>query len=320
MSSSNQSTAVQIAACLSLALLTASVAFGQSILFVRGADRSGGFLEAGTDFQRTEQLADIFNASTVDGNHGWAELRMALEAAGYDVEQIAEQAENTSGPSDGIAVAFDAMNLEAYDVIVMGSNNAVYSAAQVDALEAWIRSGGGALFISDANFGGDWADAPDSDQQFLDRFGLVMNQDRGTYVVRRDDGDYARPGHPILAGVDAFDGEGVSPIVAGNDDDVVAGAEGSTRVNTPPFGNNKRGQTRPVNELDGALVVIEPGEGRIAGHFDRNTFFNRNGAGTDIHRFDNLTYAINLFGWLAAAGADDLVFTDGFEPSAVYAP
>lgn len=295
---------------VSSAASTMSTAFGQSVLFVRGADRSGGFLEAGSDAGRTEQLADIFNTSTAGGNHGWAELRTALEAAGFVVEQITEVAENDSGPSDGIAIPFDQLSLDAYDVIVMGSNNAIYTAPQIDALEAWIRAGGGALFISDANFGSDWADAPDSDQQFLDRFGLVMNQDNGTYVVRRSSDDFTWPDHPILAGVDAFDGEGVSPIVAENTGDVVARAKNSTRVNTPPFGNQDQGQTRPVTALDGALVVLEPDLGRIAGHFDRNTFFNLNGAGTDINRFDNLVYALNLFTWLAGT---HVVFADGFE-------
>ena len=40
------------------------------ILFVRGATRSGGFLEATSDAGRTEQLADINNTSTATGNHG----------------------------------------------------------------------------------------------------------------------------------------------------------------------------------------------------------------------------------------------------------
>jgi len=302
-----------LATAASMAWSTAS---GQNVLFVRGADRSGGFLEANNDAGRTEQLADIFNNSTSGGNHGWAELRMALEAAEFSVEQITEEAENDSGPSDGIAIAFDEMDLGGYDVIVMGSNNAVYQRAQIDALEAWIRAGGGALFISDANFGSDWADAPDSDQQFLDRFGLVMNQDNGTYVLRRSENDFNRPDHPILAGVDAFDGEGVSPIVVEDSADAVARARTSTRVNEPPFGNRDQGRTRPVTDLDGALVVLEPDQGRIAGHFDRNTFFNENGAGTDINRFDNLTYAINLFTWLADAGGGvdpDIIFADGFE-------
>jgi len=293
-----------------------STAFGHNVLFVRGADRSGGFLEAGNDAGRTEQLADIFNTSTSGGNHGWAELRMALEEDGFVVDQITEQAENDSGPSEGIAIAFDEMDLDGYDVIVMGSNNAVYDTAQIDALEAWIRSGGGALFISDANFGSDWADAPDSDQQFLDRFGVVMNQDNGTYVLRRSSDDFNRPDHPILAGVDAFDGEGVSPIVVDNTAEVFARAKNATRVNEPPFDNRNRGQTRSVTDADGALVVLEPDRGRIAGHFDRNTFFNKHGAGTDITRFDNLTYAINLFTWLAEAGDTvdpDIIFANGFE-------
>lgn len=299
--------------CIPVLLIAWSSVSGQSVLFVRGADRSGGFLEAGNDQGRTEQLADIFNESTSSGNHGWAELRMALEAAGFTVTQVTETAETSSGPSAGLPVEFDQLDLAQYDVIVFGSNNAVYADAQIDAIEAWIRAGGGALFISDANFGSDWADAPNSDQQFLDRFGLVMNQDFGTYVLRRSNGDFNRPDHPILAGVDAFDGEGVSPIVVQGAGDVIVRARTSTRVNSPPFGNNNQGQTRSVDEFDGALVVLQPDLGRIAGHFDRNTFFNQNGAGTNINRFDNLTYAINLFSWLAEAGDADLIFDDGFE-------
>lgn len=289
----------------------ASSALSQaSILFVRGADRSGGFLEAGNDAQRTEQLADVFNISTSGGNHGWAQLREALESDGYLVEQITEMAENESGPSEGLPVAFEMLNLSAYSVVVLGSNNAVYETPAIDAVEQYIRAGGGVLFISDANFGGDWSDAPSSDQGFLDRFGLVMNQDQGTYVLRRTDDDYDQADHPILAGINAFDGEGVSPIdttVAGQ---VLVRAKNNTRVNQPPFGANNQGQSRPVTVMDGALVTLKVDAGRIAGHFDRNTFFNTNGAGTDITRFDNLQYALNLFAWLAN---DDQLFADSFE-------
>jgi len=284
----------------------------QNVLFVRGADRSGGFLEAGNDSQRTEHLASIFNEQTFGGNHGWGELRQALEQAGFALTQITEAAENESGPSEGIAVEFHNMELSQYDVIVFGSNNAVYSTDAIDAIEIYIRSGGGALFISDANFGSDWADAPNSDQQFLDRFGLVMNQDHGTYVLRRNEGDFNIQGHPVLAGIGALDGEGVSPIVAMNDSDVLVRAKGQTRANTPPFGKNNQGSIRSVTPLDGVLTVLEPDFGRLAGHFDRNTFFNQNGAGTNINRFDNMAYAINLFSWLADA-EPDLLFYSGFE-------
>ena len=280
---------------------------GPRVLFVRGADRSGGFLEAGNDSQRTEHLTDIFNASTSGGNHGWAELRMTLEEAGFLVEQITETAENASGPSNGIHIDFETMDLSVYDAIVLGSNNAVYDTAAVDAVEDYIRGGGSALFISDANYGSDWADASNSDQQFLDRFGLIMHQDQGTYSLVRSEGDFAAPDHPILTGVDRFDGEGVTPIEIGNltggvNATIVAGAKGSTRLNEPPFGGNNQGPSRASNPaIDAALLVASAGEGKIAGHFDRNTFFNLNGAGTNINRFDNRQYALNLFGWLVGA-------------------
>jgi hypothetical protein len=293
-----------------LGLYSAGALAQDRILFVRGADRSGGFLEAGNDTQRTEQLADIFNASTSGGNHGWAQLRLALEGAGYVVEQIIETAENESGPSEGLPILFEAMDLSNYAVLVLGSNNAVYDSTSIDAIEQFIRQGGGALFISDANFGGDWSDAPASDQQFLDRFGLIMNQDQGTYVLRRSDDDFLQSDHPILNGIDAFDGEGVSPIVADAAGQVVVRALGNTRVNIPPFGGNNQGQSRPTTLMDGALTILNPDAGRIAGHFDRNTFFNSNGAGTDITRFDNRQYALNLFAWLAG---NDAVFEDRFE-------
>lgn len=301
------------AALVAVLMIPATVLAQPSVLFLRGADRSGGFLEGGSDVERTEHLADIDNMQTFDGNHGWGELRLALEDAGFMVTQITETAENASGPSNGIAVDLESLPLSDYDVIVFGSNNAVYDEAAIDAVEAWIRAGGGALFISDANFGSDWADAPDSDQQFLDRFGLVMNQDQGTYVLERGGSDFDQPGHPILDGVDAFDGEGVSPIVAEAESDVIVGARNQTRVNSPPFGSQNQGQSRPVGPLDGALVAIEVDFGRIASHFDRNTFFNRNGAGTDLHRFDNRAYAINLFQWLADPSSTSIVFRDRFD-------
>ncbi|MEQ8210291.1 MAG: malectin domain-containing carbohydrate-binding protein [Lacipirellulaceae bacterium] len=284
---------------------------GERVLFVRGGDRTGGFLEAGNDFQRTEQLADITNFSTSGGNHGWGTLATTLEGAGFVLEQITEGSETSSGPAAGIHIDFETMNLDQYDAIVLGSNNAVYDTAAVDAIEDYIRGGGAVLFISDANFGGNWADASNSDQQFLDRFGWTMNQDQGTYTISRSSGEFLVPDHPIFSGVNSFDGEGVTPIMVGSPgtgvtETILARAEGNTRVNTPPFGGNMQGGSRPSTANDAVLVVADADDGRIAGHYDRNTFFNQNGAGTNINRLDNTQYAINLFSWLVGR----------FEPSA----
>jgi len=310
-----------------------------SVLFVRGADRSGGATEGSRVSDPfniggfTEQLADIrdptgavfSNNSTGNNNHSWFELASLLAANGYSVEQTAESVEPgaaATGPTDGAGVTFDtgfqsatladlnsnngitqSRTLADYDVVVFGSNNAVYSASQIDAVDTYIRGGGGAVFISDANFGRVRGDAQRSDQQFLDRFGVLVNEDRGTYRLTRGDGsgsfaEFRDPSSLILAGVDEFDGEGVSPFTlptnlstlpADVTAQIIAGVPAGQTVRGP--GNN----TRPATTSDASLLALEAGNGRIIGHFDRNTFFNLNGAGTDINRFENAQLALNIF-------------------------
>lgn len=284
--------------CIALALISAFPVAAQApqILFVRGGPGTGGFLEGGSD----EQLSDITNTSTAPGNHGWGQLADTLRTLDFDLAQMIEGPAENNTPID-----FANLDLSPYAIIVLGSNNANYPPEAVDAVDQFVRGGGSLLVISDANWGQNWGDAPTSDQAFLDRYGLIMNQDRDLYVLDRSDGDFVVEGvdqgdHPILAGIEAFDGEGVSPITVGDPMDdvtvrVLANAEGQIRVNDGENG----GSARPAMDGDGALVTVEAGTGRVAGHFDRNTFFNESGAGTDLTRFDNARYAKQLFQWLA---------------------
>ncbi|MFT5050082.1 MAG: hypothetical protein ACI8QZ_001476 [Chlamydiales bacterium] len=275
------------------------------ILFVRGGAGSGGFLEGGAD----EQLCDIDDFSVAPGNHGYGELAEILRADGFVVEQVIEQ-DSPEGP-----VHLAGLDLAQVSVLVLGSNNATYSSSDMARLARFVWAGGGVLIASDANWGSGWGDAPSSDQTFLNSFDMVVNQDRGTYVLRRSSGDFViggvdRGNHPILRGVDGMlgtaddvnviDGEGVSPftvtdLLPGVEPTVLVCAKGTIRVNDNPAG----GSTRNATVDDGALVVAGFGAGRVAGHFDRNTFFNLNGAGTSLHRFDNARYARSLFKWLA---------------------
>ena len=307
MRSSRLFTLSLVAVVLGSGFSTGRVA-AQTILFVRGADRSGGFLEAGNDSSRTEHLADITNFATFRGNHGWGELASILQEEGFLLDQVAEPVESgasRNGQTNGAQLDFGNLTtgkqLADYDAVVFGSNNAIYDNSQVSLIESYIREGGGALFISDANFGSDWGDAPNSDQQFLDRFGIEVLQDQGTYSLTRSAGDFDVPDHPIFENVDRFDGEGVSPfrivdnkLSPGVDAIILANAEGRVR-------NNDRlgvGSSRQANLRDAALFAATADLGRIVGHYDRNTFFNNNGAGTNINRFDNKQFAINLFSFI----------------------
>jgi hypothetical protein len=276
-------------------------AAGEKILFIRGGSGTAGFLTGGTPSQRDSQLSDINDNSTAANNNGWGALAALLRGDGFVVEQLAE------GPAaNNTPVNLAGIDLSRYKLIVFGSNNATYPKASIDAIESFVRAGGGALFISDANFGSSYGDAPSSDQQFLDRFGLIMNQDKvGTPVMTRAGGDFVQSDHPILAGVNAFDGEGVSvgvrstPTAGVTPQVIVRATAGSLTRNND---NATKGSDRAVTTLDGALIVAAAGLGRVAVAFDRNTFFNNNGTGTSLARFDNSRYAKNLFEW--SAGID----------------
>ncbi|MEM7147818.1 MAG: DUF5060 domain-containing protein [Verrucomicrobiota bacterium] len=313
------------------------VEVAKDILFIRGADRSGGL---GSGGNITTQLADIADFSTSSGNTGWGELANLLRAEGYTVTQVTETAEAPTGSVDGVHIDLENENLSQYAAVVFGSNNANdYDAAAIDAVESYVRGGGAALFISDANFGRDWRDAADSDQLFLDRFGLIMNQDQGTYEIGDAVGEVLEPGHPILSGVSEFRGEGVSPLMLASTGappagvtltrvtfrNLGGGGSNATRLNNPPFSaGNQQGPSCNLNNVAGdadcppdildriaTMVVGDVDAGRVVGFFDRNTFFNANGAGgADLNLFDHTQLAKNLFGWLVndppvvGAGAD----------------
>lgn len=295
-------------ALLSLAHLSSAGALGGSrrILFIRGGPGTGGLGVPNSD----GQLSDLFDFSTAPNNDGFGHLGALLVADGFVVEQVIEGPVANPAPID-----LSSLPLAQYSVIVFGSNNAVYVASSALLVRDFVQAGGGVLFISDANWGLDFGYAPTSDQTFMSRFDLVMNQDHGLYSVSRSAGDFVINGidmgtHPILSGPDGvvgtaddvneFDGEGVSPVTLGHllpgvNPIVLAKAKDMIHVNNG-LGS---GPLRPATSDDGSLVIAEYGAGRIACTFDRNTFFNPNGQGTSLARFDNRQYAHNLFAWLA---------------------
>ena len=325
---SGRGRAATAATLLAAAAHATAEAAPKRVLFVIGGSNTAAGRDSGTIAERDEHRSEITNHTTATGNHGWGQLATALNGAGFLTEQIAEGDGAATGAwNTGAPLAFDTMDLTPYAAIVLGSNNASYAPAQVDAIEAYVRSGGGLLLVSDSNFGAvwngtantTWRDASNSDQQFADRFGLRMNQDRGTYEVTRSSANFLVPAHPLLAGVDGIHGEGVTPVslgtpVAGVHAQIIVRvpAQYTLRENLPPFDNAGLGDTRNSTAADGVVAIALAGSGRVVGHFDRNTFFNDGGGGSDIHRSDNLQYALNLFGWLTA-GADLAPPANGWE-------
>jgi hypothetical protein len=211
---------------------------------------------------------------------GFSTLASMLQLAGFGaVTEVVDT-----------AVTITPQLLSSHGIIVLGSNRRMFTTAEEDAIESFVRSGGGLVSYADATFG---PGNDVSDNQILSRFGLLVAWDNlGGPVVAG-----SLSAHPISAGVGlGVGGEGVSIIeIVGNGTDPV--------VNVAPCVANG-GACLPYplpapsglpNPTFSACAAVTAGLGRVVATFDRNTFFNPPGYGTHIMEYSNLAYALNLF-------------------------
>jgi hypothetical protein len=252
----------------------------QRVLIVRGGVGTAGFLHGGVD----ADLSDLFN----ERQTGFGRLGTVLALEGYEVTQVEE------GPG-GTKIDLDMVDLDRYGLVVLGSNNAAYTPADADRLADYVRAGGAALLLADANFGRDWRAAADSDQAFLDRFGLTISQDNEG-CAGLTTSDFVAADHPVLRGVDEVGACGATAFtVTGGVPD--AAATILARPNTPVRDNTgdgtAPGPNRPAGPDDAAIVVVEAGRGRVAGTVDRDTFFP-----APLAAAGNRAFALQLVRWL----------------------
>ena len=260
----------------------------QRVLFIRGGAGTVGFLHTGSD----ADLSDIADLTTGQNSYGYGHLALLLNANQFEVSELIEGPKTDNRPVD-----LQTANLAQYAVVVFGSNNAKYSAADAQLVGDYVKAGGSVLFNSDANWGSNWHAAPDSDQTFLTQFGLTEGQDNTqTVSVHRD--QFSSPTHPILAGVNAITTLGVSYCTVTGPTyhpQVLIPATTTVRNNDSP-NDADHGTDRAPTAADGTLVVLQAGLGRVACFFDRDPFFNTQLDRTDA---DHAKLATNLFGWLA---------------------
>ena len=252
-----------------------------TVLFVRGAEGTGGLLVGGDPIH----LSDIDDTADTPGFGSFAEL---LRGDGFEVEQVIE------GP-EGVDFAGGA--LDGVDVLVLGSNNAEYDQADIDAVTSFVRAGGGLLAFNDANYSTDsFSDAPSSDNGFLAPFDLRINQDDGTAATAEADDTWAT-GHPVLEGVDSLVWFGAGAVTVSDDDPSV-----TPLILVPMTGDVMEDAEAEVSrppdpDTDAAVAVVEFGGGRVAAVLDRDVFFNGGSASLDTG--SNEVFAANLIEWLA---------------------
>ncbi|WP_066401753.1 malectin domain-containing carbohydrate-binding protein [Flavisolibacter tropicus] len=197
-------------------------------------------------------------------------------------------------------ITLNAATLNQYKILILGSNNRRFTAAESAAVATWVNAGGGLVAWSDAAFG--WSngqlnssEGSLSDNDITQQFGLQFLHDNGqqSFTYNQWAIDHYINKFNKNAGV-TIKAEGVSPIRTSGSATIVGGL---------PAGMSLNSMDGPVTAADAALAVAKIGQGRVAGFFDRNAFWN-GGAGTNINEVDNKVFAQRLFLWVSGVDND----------------
>ncbi|NBC11596.1 MAG: hypothetical protein GVY24_07685 [Planctomycetes bacterium] len=245
---------------------------------------------------------------------GYSSFRDAIVDEGFTLTEF------EAGP--GSSATLTPTLLSNYKVVILSSNNRNFSAAEATAVNNWVNAGGGLVAFSDAAFGRDQngdgdndADdagnntgipntlGADSDNSLTQQFGMQFLRDsaNGVYTAGLSNTDYQfedflwtnDPGDGVIR----FKGEGVSPIKVSGPAQVLLRFTDTQRgdgSSNPALNSADTNDGINLDQTIAALAVAQIGSGRVIGTFDRNTFFNDGGPGTDLTEADNEQFARNL--------------------------
>jgi len=238
---------------------------------------------------------------TDTGNLGASMFQALVEAEGYQIDQFYDQ-----------TTTLDAAFLDQFDVLVFGLHQKIWSSAEVDALDVWIRAGGGLLIYSDSAAGGAFnivgANNPVGQtvvNNLIGQYGMEVTVDQANGVKAYRAGSTAT--HPIVDGRPVLEGEGVSPVAV---DPASAVERLIPYENDPEYkvsGDptvNKQQNLTIQNPQFAALALARPGEGKVIAMFDRQPIWN-NGPGSDIEEQDNTEILRRIILYLAGDLGED---------------
>ncbi len=283
--------AASVTACVLAAASATAAQERPQVLYLYGDVAADGTVPSGA--------AEPFHQMRLDdtGPRGMSQFKAALEAVGFDVREAYDA-----------AVQLDAATLAPVKVLILGSNQRRFTAAEAAALRAWVEAGGGLLAWSDSAFGGHYNKVGLgneagrlSNNDLTVQFGMFFMTDNGAgnYLVHTYEFDHFINANQRAGGI-AFRGEGVSPVRVSAPARLLAklqegGLGGGLRLN-PVDG--------PLDATrDAALAIAEIGQGRVVGVFDRNLFWNA-GEGTRLSHDDNRAFTQRIALWAARLDGD----------------
>ena len=281
-----------------------------NVLYIYGDVDEDGYLAGDPMYNGTPYHQMRLNDS---GSLGMSQFKTEIESQGFTITEAYDQ-----------SITLDAAFLAGYDILIFGSNQKTWSAAEAAALDVWVRAGGAVWGYSDSAFGGAFnnpAPAGINNEQGRDsmnilfaQFGMQFYTDQGGPGIDVvNDYELAHPINNNELNSSApdfieFEGEGCSPVRI--DPNWPQKQTGDAVFQLARWQDN--GVDKNVTDVDlpnginaqlnCALAVSQVGLGRVVGYFDRNTFWN-NGPGTHINNKDHKALVRGIINWLGSTNS-----------------
>lgn len=267
--------------------LVQSVSATKNVAYIHGDVAADGTIPSGT----APPFHQMLLSDT--GDHGCSQFKAMVEGEGYSISQYHDA-----------ATTLNAAFLNQFDVIIFGLHQKIWSAAERDVLDDWLRAGGGILMYSDSAAGGDWQQVGLNNQtgqaavnSILSRYGMQVAVDQGggvrAYVPVTGSTNAIAWNSPVI------EGEGVSPVAVDpvGDATVLYPLDAAHRVSGSDLSISTVGIT--ITNPDWAVIAHCPvGKGHIIATFDRQPMWN-NGEGSDIDEQDNREILRRIIRFLA---------------------
>lgn len=262
---------------LPLLLCFALAVSAKEVAYIHGDVAPDGSIPSGAQAPYDQMLLND------SGNTGLTSFKSLVESqSGYSISQFYDA--NTS---------LTAAWLDQFDVVIFGLHQKLWSNVEKQALDAWLRGGGGMLIYSDSASGGLFSVVgirnpvgQNATNNLISDYGMQVTVDQGggTRAYITDAGSQ----NPIVWDQPQFEGEGVSP--------VAVDPNGGAQVLIPLRPANRVGGNGTLNIDERNITIANPdyaamalrrvGEGHIIALFDRQPMWN-NGPGSDIDKRDN---------------------------------
>ena len=250
-------------------------AWSKNIAYIHGDVAADGTIPSGNAPAYDQMLLDD------SGRTGLTLFADLIRGEGYTISQFYDQ-----------ETTLNAAFFNQFDAVIFGLHQVIWNDAEKEALDRWLRAGGGMLIYSDSASGGRFSEVGiDNDvgqrvtNNLISRYGMEVTVDQGggTRSYIPENGNQ----NPIIWDQPDFEGEGVSPVAVNR--------AGEAEILIPLLPANRTGgRNLNVNSMGlsfsnfdyAAMALARVGQGHVIAIFDRQPMWN-DGPGSDILKRDN---------------------------------